>query len=81
MSHGLRYVIYHIAVTNFSKLTRSNIALDDGAQPLAVVLLHQDLFQLARDHLDHCRTLLLAVGAPSRCQSVQDCAAAVEEQR
>lgn len=71
----------YVVLSSFGKLTGSNTALDDGPQPLAMVLLHQDLLQLARDHLDHCCALLLAVGAPCRCQSVHDCAIAVEEQR
>lgn len=37
-------------------------ALDDSLEPLAVVLLHQDIFQLARDDAHHSCALLLAVG-------------------
>lgn len=37
-------------------------ALDDGAQPLAVVLLHQDLLQRPGDDPDHRRSGLLAMG-------------------
>ena len=43
------------------KLTFS--ALDDGAKPLAVVLLHQDILQLVGDDPHHRRLVLLAVGA------------------
>lgn len=41
-------------------------ALDDRSQPLAVVLLNQDLLQLSRDDAHRHGSLLLAMGASGR---------------
>lgn len=48
-----------------------DLVLDERLQPLAVVLLHQDLLQFDRDYLDSCRPPLLAVGASWRRKGEQ----------
>lgn len=71
--HGLPLVIILERHPLGRMLTFS--ALDDGAQPLAVVLLHQDFLQLAGDDPYHRRLVLLAVGAACRCKDHQGVAA------
>ena len=55
-------------------------ALDDGDQPVAVVLFHQDFLQLVGDDPDHRRLVLLAVGAACRCKGYQGGAIATDKQ-
>jgi hypothetical protein len=61
-------------------LTRTTV-LGVCLQPLALVLLHQNVLQLGGDDLDHCSPILLAVGDTSGCHKETAGSTGDEEQR